>query len=43
MYKFVHSPHFAKLNIGYALDAGMATPDDDITVFFGERCFWSKV
>ena len=43
MYRFVRTEQFGKLNIGYALDAGRPSPNYDIAVFTGEKCFWSKV
>ena len=41
---FCASPEFEKLNIGLALDEGLAREDDDVTVFYGERhIIWRKV
>ena len=38
------SPEFEKLNIGLALDEGLAREDDDVTVYYGERHkIWRKV
>ena len=28
------------MNVGCALDEGLARPDEKITVFYGERCVW---
>ena len=43
MMKFVLSQEFKKLNIGLALDEGLASPDETIPVFYGERnVFWVK-
>jgi len=43
MAKYVLSQEFKKLNIGLALDEGLATPDDVIPVYYGERnVFWVK-
>ena len=41
MAKYVLSQEFKQLNIGLALDEGLATPDDVIPVYYGERnVFW---
>ncbi|XP_053377243.1 aminoacylase-1-like [Mercenaria mercenaria] len=37
---FVKHEEFKKLNIGFALDEGLANPKDAYTVFYGERCCW---
>lgn len=37
---FVQSADFRELNIGYALDEGMASPTNEITVINDERCTW---
>jgi len=37
---FVKTPEFAALNVGFALDEGIASPDDSFHVFYGERCIW---
>ena len=43
MMKFCVSQEFKKLNIGMALDEGLASPDETIPVFYGERnVFWVK-
>ncbi len=43
MKKFVVSQEFKKLNIGLALDEGLASPNDVIPVYYGERnVFWVK-
>ncbi|KAJ2719270.1 adenylate cyclase [Coemansia sp. Benny D115] len=34
---FVESPEFKSLNAGFALDEGMANPEDAVRVFYGER------
>ena len=34
---------FGKLNIGFALDSGMATLGDKFVAFNGEKYAWSKV
>lgn len=43
MAKYVLTTEFKKLNIGMALDEGLASPDETIPVYFGERnVFWIK-
>jgi aminoacylase len=43
MMKFVVSQEFKKLNIGLALDEGLASPDDTVPVYYGERnVYWVK-
>lgn len=39
---FVHHADFKVLNIGFALDEGMASPTQDFIVYNGERSNWSK-
>jgi len=44
MQKFVHTPEFKKMNVGFGLDEGLAAPDEEIPVFYGERnVFWVKI
>uniref|UniRef100_A0A672KUQ8 N-acyl-aliphatic-L-amino acid amidohydrolase n=1 Tax=Sinocyclocheilus grahami TaxID=75366 RepID=A0A672KUQ8_SINGR len=40
METFVKHPEFQKLNIGFALDEGLANPTNAYTVFYGERNPW---
>ncbi|TPX37707.1 N-acyl-aliphatic-L-amino acid amidohydrolase [Synchytrium microbalum] len=41
---FVKTDLFKSLNLGFALDEGMASPNDTYRVFYGERCpWWVKV
>ena len=40
MAKFVQSDEFKKLNVGFALDEGLANETDKFTVFYGERAVW---
>ncbi|XP_059487920.1 aminoacylase-1-like [Neocloeon triangulifer] len=40
MEKFVHTQDFKNLNIGFALDEGMASPNDEFLFYNGERCIW---
>uniref|UniRef100_A0A1B6L173 N-acyl-aliphatic-L-amino acid amidohydrolase n=2 Tax=Graphocephala atropunctata TaxID=36148 RepID=A0A1B6L173_9HEMI len=37
---FVESDDFRKLNVGCALDEGIASPDDSFQFFYGERSLW---
>ncbi|KAL8212340.1 UNVERIFIED_CONTAM: Aminoacylase-1A [Gekko kuhli] len=44
MEMFVKRPEFMTLNVGFALDEGLANPSDTFTVFYGEKCpWWIKV
>ncbi|TKS71374.1 Aminoacylase-1A [Collichthys lucidus] len=40
METFVKHPEFQKLNLGFALDEGLANPGEAFTVFYGERNPW---
>lgn len=42
MKKFSKTKEFHDLNVGLALDEGMASPNDDFVLFYGERCIWRK-
>jgi aminoacylase len=42
MAKFVNTPDFHELNIGFALDEGMASPSEQFSLFYGERSIWRK-
>ena len=43
MAKYVLSKEFKDLNIGFALDEGLASADNKIPLFYGERnVFWVK-
>jgi aminoacylase len=37
---FVKTPEFAALNVGFALDEGIASPDESYHIFYGERAIW---
>ncbi|CAH1738309.1 aminoacylase-1-like isoform X2 [Aphis gossypii] len=37
---FVGSPEFASLNVGFALDEGLASNDDSFSIYYGERTLW---
>lgn len=43
MEKFVATQVFKDLNIGFALDEGIASPDDTFPVFYAERTVWGMV
>jgi len=40
MKAFLCSEEWKELNVGFALDEGLANPIDEFTVFFGERMPW---
>ncbi|NXD82401.1 ACY1 protein, partial [Halcyon senegalensis] len=41
---FVKRPEFRALNVGFALDEGLASPSDTFSVFYGEKSpWWVKV
>ncbi|XP_033221955.1 aminoacylase-1-like [Belonocnema kinseyi] len=40
MKEFSQSQNFKNLNIGFALDEGIASPNNDFLVFYGERSIW---
>ncbi|VVC39297.1 Peptidase M20,ArgE/DapE/ACY1/CPG2/YscS, conserved site,Peptidase M20, dimerisation domain,N-acyl-L- [Cinara cedri] len=40
---FVNSPEFAALNVGFALDEGLASADDSFSLYYGERTLWHLV
>lgn len=42
MAKFVHTEDFKSLNVGFALDEGMANPGEEFILFYGERSIWRK-
>uniref|UniRef100_A0A6Q2ZMI4 N-acyl-aliphatic-L-amino acid amidohydrolase n=1 Tax=Esox lucius TaxID=8010 RepID=A0A6Q2ZMI4_ESOLU len=42
METFVKLPEFQELNIGFALDEGLANPGEAFTVFYGERNPWCE-
>ncbi|XP_014725113.1 PREDICTED: aminoacylase-1 [Sturnus vulgaris] len=44
MEMFVKRPEFKALNVGFAMDEGLASPSDTFSVFYGERSpWWIKV
>lgn len=40
MQAFLKSKEWLELNVGFALDEGLANPIDEFTVFYGERMPW---
>ncbi|CAL7942683.1 unnamed protein product [Xylocopa violacea] len=40
MKEFVHTKEFQALNVGFALDEGVASPDEHFFMFYGERSIW---
>ncbi|XP_013187319.1 aminoacylase-1 [Amyelois transitella] len=40
MKKFIHTSDFKALNVGFALDEGMANPGEEFIIFNGERSIW---
>ena len=42
MAAFVKTPKFQQLNVGFALDEGMASESDELYVFYAERPIWSQ-
>ncbi|KAJ0175699.1 hypothetical protein K1T71_008858 [Dendrolimus kikuchii] len=40
MGEFIKSPEFKSLNIGFGLDEGMASPNEEFVLFNGERSIW---
>lgn len=42
MAKFVDTNEFRSLNVGFALDEGIACTDDVIPLFYAERSVWRQ-
>lgn len=40
MKQFVKTDDFKAMNLGFALDEGLANPTDSFTIFYGERSVW---
>ncbi|KAI8422479.1 hypothetical protein MSG28_006298, partial [Choristoneura fumiferana] len=40
MMKFVHTAEFKALKVGFALDEGIASPEEEFILFYGERSIW---
>ncbi|KAG7214002.1 hypothetical protein KM043_001372 [Ampulex compressa] len=43
MKDFVHTEDFKALNIGFAMDEGVASPTENFYMFYGERSIWHVV
>ena len=43
MLLFLQSQEFKALNVGLALDEGLASPDDDYVAYYGERSPWCRL
>ena len=42
MENFIKTDHYKELNIGFALDEGIASPTDVCQMFYAERQIWCK-
>lgn len=42
MAKFIETDEFKNLNVGFALDEGIASPTETYPVFYAERAIWRK-
>lgn len=40
MMKFVKTNEFHTLNVGFSLDEGIASPDQEFSIFYAERSVW---
>lgn len=40
MMEYVHTKEFDSLNVGFALDEGIASPTEVFNAFFAERAIW---
>ncbi|XP_017876003.1 aminoacylase-1-like [Ceratina calcarata] len=40
MKEFVHTKEFKDLNVGFAMDEGVASPDETFFLFYNERSIW---
>lgn len=43
MEAFLLCQEWKDLNVGFALDEGLASPTEEFTVFYGERMPWCKL
>jgi len=43
MAAFVKTEEFKKLNVGFCMDEGLASPTDSFTVFYAERSPWCEL
>jgi aminoacylase len=42
MAEFVHTDEFKKLNCGFAIDEGVASPNEEFSLYYAERSLWRK-
>lgn len=42
MRPFVPTEDFRALNVGFAMDEGLASPDEQLPLFYAERAVWRK-
>lgn len=42
MRPFVPTEDFRALNVGFAMDEGLASPDEQLSLFYAERAVWRK-
>lgn len=42
MKKFVPTTEFKSLNVGFSLDEGLASNNEEFSVFYAERSIWRK-
>jgi len=42
MRPFVPTDDFRALNVGFAMDEGLASPNEVFPLFYGERAVWRK-
>lgn len=42
MKAFVDTNDFKNLNVGFALDEGIASPNNEYPIFYAERVIWRK-
>lgn len=38
--KFIEHDYFKKMNVGFIMDEGLASPGEEYPVYYGERCTW---
>lgn len=39
---FAKTEEFKKLNVGFSMDEGIAGPNDEFMLYYGERAIWRK-
>lgn len=39
---FIDTDDFRNLNVGCGLDEGLASPEEEIPVYYGERTVWRE-